>query len=559
MVRNVWRWFNREFNGLHEAALLLALSSLASQALSLIQDRLLASTFGASSSLDIYYSAFRIPDLIYVSIGSFVSVSVIIPIVIKKFKPDELGPTQKFLEGTFTAFCFVMAAASAIVFFIIPFLKPLVVPGFTPEAATEWVTLSRIILWSPFLLGLSNLVGSFTQSFKKFFVYALSPIFYNIGNILGIAVFYPWWGLPGLAWGIAVGALMHFAIQLPTLYRSGLWLRLTTHIDWPELRRVVLISLPRTLTLSASQFVILILVALASLMAEGSITVFNFAYSLQSIPLMIIGVSYSVAAFPTLVKLFSEGNRERFLEHISRALANVLFWSIPATVLFVVLRAQIVRVTLGAGNFSWSDTRLTAAALALFVVSAVGQGLVLLFVRGYYAGGITRKPLIVNLSSSLAIVLLAYSFHWLFDASTSLQGLFHDVVRVRDVAGAQVLILPLAFSLGSLANAIIFWFTFEKDFGRFTPSVRRSLWQSLSGGVVLAIASYCSLTLLAEVLNTHTLSGIFLQGFSAGMFGIILDLIWLKSLGNEELAGFELALLERFWKAKPLSPEMPEL
>jgi putative peptidoglycan lipid II flippase len=402
---------------------------------------------------------------------------VIIPIVIKKFKPDELGPTQKFLEGTFTAFCFVMAAVSAIAFFIIPLLKPLVVPGFTPAAATEWVTLSRIILWSPFLLGLSNLVGSFTQSFKKFFVYALSPIFYNIGNILGIAVFYPWWGLSGLAWGIAVGALMHFAIQLPTLYRSGLWLRLTRNIDWPELRRVVLISLPRTLTLSASQFVILILVALASLMAEGSITVFNFAYSLQSIPLMIIGVSYSVAAFPTLVKLFSEGNRERFLEHISRALANVLFWSIPATILFVVLRAQIVRVTLGAGNFSWSDTRLTAAALALFVVSAVGQGLVLLFVRGYYAGGITRKPLIVNLSSSLAIVLLAYGLHWLFGVSASLQEIFHDIVRVRDVSGAQVLVLPLAFSLGSLANAIIFWFSFERDFGPFTPNVRRSLWQ----------------------------------------------------------------------------------
>src|SRR3989344_406471 len=120
MVKRVLSWFNREIDGLHEVAILLALSSFASQLLSIVRDRLLASTFGASHSLDIYYSAFRLPDLIYVSIGSFVSISVIIPLVIKKYRPDDLAPVQIFLEGILTIFCAVMVVVSAIVYLIIP-------------------------------------------------------------------------------------------------------------------------------------------------------------------------------------------------------------------------------------------------------------------------------------------------------------------------------------------------------------------------------------------------------------------------------------------------------
>jgi putative peptidoglycan lipid II flippase len=110
-----------------------------------------------------------------------------------------------------------------------------------------------------------------------------------------------------------------------------------------------------------------------------------------------------VAAFPLLVKTFSSKDNINFIKHIISAARQIIFWSLPIMVLLIVLRAQIVRVILGTNSFSWADTRLTAASVALFVISLVSQGLVLLFIRGYYASGNTRKPLVINVFSSIMV------------------------------------------------------------------------------------------------------------------------------------------------------------
>jgi len=109
--------------------------------------------------------------------------------------------------------------------------------------------------------------------------------------------------------------------------------------------------------------------------------------------------------------------REKFVENVVVATRHILFWSLPVVVLFIVLRAQIVRTILGTGEFGWAETRLTAAALALFAVSLVAQSIVLLFVRGYYAAGNTMKPLLVNILSAGGIVVSAYLFINIFEAS----------------------------------------------------------------------------------------------------------------------------------------------
>src|SRR5690606_25115168 len=133
-------------------------------------------------------------------------------------------------------------------------------------------------------------------------------------------------------------------------------------------------------------------VSLASTLTVGAISVFNLSYNLQSVPLSLIGVSYSVAAFPTLVEYFNGRNLREFMHHVMIPIRQIIFWSTPVITLFIVLRAQIVRVILGTGNFDWSDTRLTAAALALFIISVVAQSIVLLLIRAYYAAGRTWKP-----------------------------------------------------------------------------------------------------------------------------------------------------------------------
>ena len=216
----VKRWFSfigQEIRGLHEAAYLLGAFALLSLILALVRDKLLAYTFGAGHALDVYYAAFRIPDLIFATVGSLVSASILLPYFIDRFESSkEKG--QVFTDGIFTVFFSLMAIVSAIVFFLAPYLVPIALPGFAHDPALPQLVLSmRIMLLSPFFLGLSNLLSSLTQMHHRFLVYAASPVVYNAGIILGVLVGYPLFGIPGMALGVVGGAFLHMAIQIPFL------------------------------------------------------------------------------------------------------------------------------------------------------------------------------------------------------------------------------------------------------------------------------------------------------------------------------------------------------
>jgi putative peptidoglycan lipid II flippase len=559
MVKRFFRIIHKEWGGLHEAALLLGLSALASQLLALWRDHLLAGRFGAGQTLDIYYAAFRIPDLVYATIASFVSVTVLIPFLIDKIEARDNAKAKALMDSVFTVFCLAMALVSAVLFFLVPYLTKLTAPGFSATAQAELVAFTRILLWSPFFLGISNLLGSVTQSLRKFFIYALSPLLYNFGIILGVTVFYPLIGPTGLVWGVAAGALLHLAIQLPVLAEHGFFPGLTRRIDWGAVRKVIGVSLPRTVTLATNQLSIVVLVSLASFMKAGSIAVFNFAYNLQSVPLAIVGVSYSVAAFPQLTKLFARGDKKEFLAEIGNAIRHIAFWSFISAVLFIVLRAQIVRVILGAGRFSWSDTRLTAACLALFAVSVVAQSLCQLFVRAYYATGRTLTPLLINVFSASVVIALSFGFSQLYESSPLFKYFLENLLRVDDLAGTSILILPLAFSCGLIVNAILHWVFFERDFAKLPRNTWRGVWQTLSAALLGGSAAYVALNLVQQFLSNHSFFGIFTQGLLSGLAGLVIFVLILVLMKNEEVGEIVRAMQSKFWKAKAVAPEQEGL
>ena len=566
MVRRFLNFFQKELTGLHEAAFLLGLSALLSQLLALLRDRLLATSFGAGQALDVYYAAFRIPDLLYVFLGSFVSVTVVLPFLLGYLEKGNRPAAEHLLSSLLYNFLIVMILVITITFVLMPIVIDWVAPGFSLTSRLELLHLSRILLLSPLLLGLSNLFANLTQSSKKFLLYALSPVLYNLGIILGVILFYPYWGLSGLAWGVVLGAFFHFAIQWPALYRGPVTLRSPLTV-WRssgkthEWRKIFLLSWPRTLTLSANQLATMVLVALASYLTAGSIAVFNFAYNLQSTIVAIIGVSYSVAAFPTLVRLFNNGNSEQgpFIRQLAATIRHIIFWSLPALVLAIVLRAQIVRVILGTGKFDWRDTRLTAAALAVFLISVTAQSLILLFVRGYYACGQTRKPLIINVTSSLLVVLLTLGLLRLFVWWPAIKfGLAH-ILRVVDVQGVDILILPLAFTIGSLVNLFVFWRAFRRDFGAFPALLHKSLGQSTIAALVAGGVTYLILQFLAPVLDQTTGLGIFTQGLFAGLAGLASWVLVLLGVHNQEIAEVIRVLTSRFWRRQIVVPESEQL
>ncbi|MCH7529684.1 murein biosynthesis integral membrane protein MurJ [Patescibacteria group bacterium] len=559
MVERILNLIHREIRGVHEAAYLLGLFALFSQVLALIRDRLLASSFGAGSVLDVYYAAFRIPDVIFVSVASLVSIYVLIPFLAEKSAISE-DEERKFISTIFSAFALIILFISAVMFLFTPQLLGVIFPGLVDSPLySDLVILTRILLLQPILLGISSLFGSITQTRQRFILYALSPLLYNLGIIGGILFLYPLFGIPGLGYGVVLGALLHLVIQLPFIIKTGFVPRFSFSINLSEVKKVVFLSLPRTLALSANQIALLFLISFASLMAVGSITVFNLSFNLQAVPLSIIAVSYSVAAFPTLARLFSNGEQKQFLEQMLVAARHILFWSTPAIALFVVLRAQIVRVVLGSGAFDWADTRLTAAVLALFAISLTAQGLNLLFIRGYYASGNTKKPLIINVISSILIVAFSYLFIKLFATFEGWRFFFESLLRVEDLAGTEILMLPLGYSLAVIINAIVFWIAFQKDFKSFSFSLSTVFFQSLSAAIVLGFVAYQFLEILDNVFDINTFWGIFLQGALSGMAGIIAAVILLKLTKSKELSEVWKSLHHKFWKTRAVASEQTEL
>ncbi len=545
MMNRAFKFLSYEVRGLHVAVYILAFSALLSSILALLRDRLLAHAFGASATLDVYYAAFRIPDLIFVAIGALVSVYILIPELAKRVPEEQ----RKYIDTILVGFSILAIAVSVVAFITAPLLLRLLFPQLMTSDG-NLVLLTRIMLLQPIFLGLSNIMAAVTQVRSRYALYALSPLLYNLGIIVGILLFYPIWGISGLAIGVVLGAFLHFAIQIPTTYSDGFFHSVPRLTNPKVLFETAFISIPRALALSMNQVSFLGLTALAALLTSGSVTVFMFAYNLQAVPLAIIGASYSVAAFPMLAAAIARKELDAFVSHIATAARHIFFWSLPATALVIVLRAHIVRVVLGSGAFDWTDTRLTAAAFALLSISLVFQGLMLLLVRGYYAAGRTFMPFFVACGSAVSTIALGALLVGFFE-DPWLAGVSQEILRVAGVPGSTVLALAFSYSFVVVVSTIVLLVHFERRFGGFLRSVIRSWGESalaaLSGGAV----AYIVLAVIGPITLASTTLSVFTRGFIGGVAGIgaCMFVYWL--LGNREFKENASAIHDRLWR-KPL-------
>ena len=528
MVRGLLERIAAPVRGLHQAAYLLAALTLASQILALLRDRAFAHTFGASETLDLYYAAFRVPDLVFALVSSLVSAYILIPRITGMDRETTrriLSESATFLFGLGGLLCVGLAV------FMLSFLAFLY-PDFVNSAhQAEFVLLSRLLLIQPILLGLSGVIGSVVQVHRRFFLFSLSPLLYNLGIILGAIVFYPHYGLLGIGFGVIVGAVAYLAVNVPVVVRAGVMPRLrfpTSSIMLPIVRA----SIPRSLALGMGSITALVLTSLASRIGTGAVSVFTFASNLEAVPLALIGSSYAVAAFPALSEARAAENHGEFLRILSSSARHIILWSLVALGLIAVLRAHIVRVILGTGAFDWNATRLTAALLVVLAVGLVAQGLVLLFSRALYAARQSWRPLIYQVVAGALTVLLALSFLSGNDESRSVLAGF---LRVGDVAGTSVLFVALASTLGQIFLVVLSLIALR----RVAPGLARSLVRPCRDGAAAALVgglvAYGTLMLEGGVASLTTLISVSLEGFLAGLVGLAAAALALFLLKNEEI------------------------
>lgn len=549
--------FNQKITSVHAAALIIGAAGFLSRILGLFRDRLLASRFGAGDTLDAYYAAFQIPDTLFTVFLIGAASAAILPVFIdyREHGRDSMALIQKLL----TIFS-VLAALSVLVLIIAsPSIVPLIVPGFSPEKAGLATALTRIMMLSPFFLGVAGIISSVLQAYHRFLVYAVPPIFYNLAIIFGIIVLVPVLGPTGLAWGVALGALLQVLVQLPLFFRLGFRPNFSFNLRDPGVKKIFRISLPRVAALSFNQITLLVLVGITSFLTAGSVSVFKFAINLIYFPIGLFGVSYALAIFPKLSERVVKNQGNEFFSELSAGMRSVIFWSLPITFLFVVLRAHIVRVILGAGHFNWNDTRLVAASMAALSFMILFEGLNTLLIRAFYALEKTREPLIVNIVASLATVLTAVGLLGFFAVNPEALRALSYLFRVGDLAATQVLGIAIAFSFGSTLNFMLLFSKLRKTsvaaFGINTRRNFRHIAKIFLASAIGGFAAYGALLPFPALLPTNTFFGIALQGISAGISGFAAYFAALYIMHSEEF----LSLLESFRLRLYSTKKQPEI
>jgi putative peptidoglycan lipid II flippase len=389
---------------------------------------------------------------------------------------------------------------------------------------------------SPFLLGISGIFGGALVSFKKFLIYSLAPIFYNFGIIIGALFLVKPFGPAGLAWGVVLGALLHLLIQYPAVKFSGFHFQPMFFEAWknPDVRKVLRLMIPRTLTIAVSQINFTIITIFASTLATGSLAVFNFANNIQSAPLGLFGISFAIAVFPTLSAHNARNETGKFVRAFSRTFRQVLFFVIPLSMFLFVLRAQTVRVLLGTGKFNWDDTIMTFQVLGLMTISLFAQSLLPLLTRAFYAIQNTKTPLyiaIVSETVNIVTVLL--------------------LIKKYDVFG-----LAIAFSLASVINMILLLIYLRKnlpniDGKNILNSTSRIIAATIVAGVVTQVAKY----IVGSRGELDTFVAVLTQLVIAGGAGMAAFCLASYYLDVKEFFQFTDSLTRKIFGAKKLISE----
>ncbi|MBU1034642.1 murein biosynthesis integral membrane protein MurJ [Patescibacteria group bacterium] len=524
------RLWHGETNGLTTAAFIVGGASMASRVIGVLRDRVLASSFGAGDVLDVYYAAFRLPDLLYTLLILGALSAGFIPVFAEYLETKGEGEAWRLAERVLSVIgATMLIVCSALVIFA-PLLVPAMLPGFGGEKLEAAIKLTRVMALSPFFLGLSAVMGGILQATRRFMAFALAPVFYNFGIIFGALVLAPVMGVTGLAWGVVLGAFLHLITQSSVALRLGLRRIPAPSLRTEGVRRILFLMAPRTAGLAVSQVNMVILLSLASALPVGSIAVFNLANNLQSFPVGIFGIAFSVAAFPSLARAAGAGRNEEFRDILNSAARKVVFLLLPSTVIFILLRAQIVRLVLGTGVFDWNDTIRTANILGIFAVSMIFQALAPLVARAFYALQDTWTPLVAGVLSEAFNLTLA--------------------ILLRNYFG--IMGLAIAFSVAAFFNLLLLvWLLNLKrgslGEGKFTLSAAKTC----AASIALLGFGWLVRQAVGTVFPLHTFWQVALQAIATILMGMGAFIVVAILLKSEEFMEFHQAIAKRLFKRLP--------
>ncbi len=538
MVKNLLSILNTRQTTILSGASILMLTVFASKFLGLVRDRLLVHQFDTSQAA-IFFAAFRLPDLIF-QLLIFGALSVaFIPVFTEQLQEKGERGAFEFANSILNLAFLLFGGVALICFIFAPALNSLMVPGFSGAEKEMTDSLTRIILLGQLILVIGSFFVGIAQSFQRFIIPSLAPLFYNLGIIFGIVFLSPSFGIVGPAFGVVIGAMLHVLIQLPLINSLGFRYRLSLDYVNSGVKEIIKLMSFRNIGLAVEQLNDTVGLALASLISYSSVTILTFAQHLQIVPIGLFGATIAQAALPMLSRARATGQMEEFKSTILSTMHQILFLTLPSAAILVVLRIPVVRLTFGASQFNWTDTVLTGRTLAFLAIGLTAQAVVLLLVRGFYALKDTRTPVIVSVVSVAVNIFLSVLF-----------------VQVWHL---EVWSLGLGFSVATnMSVLLLLWFLNQKVGGFNRKRLVIPALKMLLASAVAALALYIPIKALDQLVfdTTRTINLIALTGI-ASVFGISIYLLLVWLLRVQEVYAY-VNLLKRVysWQVKIKSKEI---
>ncbi len=520
------------------AGWILSFSALVSALLGLVRTRLLLDSYGVSIETDIYNIAFRIPDLIYTLIIGGALSAAFIPIFIShwnKNKKEAWAIADSFLKISFLA-VLVLAIILAI---LMPVIIDVLFSGFSTEEKKLSVELSRIMLLSPMILGISAVFSNILQSMNRFIIYAFCPLFYNIGLIMGIVLFTKWWGIYGLAWGVVFGALLHLLIQVPVVLKTGFSFSKSIKIH-PAIFRVIKLMAPRSFALGIYQINIIAITAIAATISSGSITIFVNSHNIDLLLTGVFGISFATALFPTLSDSYSKKNYQKYLDSFSHVLRGVFFITFPIGLLLFILRFHIIQLIYGVDNVSTADIQLMAAVLGVLSFGAFSYALTPIITRAFYARENTITPVIASVINMILTISISSVLLFLIFPNTDLISSINSFLHLEGLENTEVIALPLAVTIAGIVSLITVFISFLMSDKR-NSVIMRDVWSSILrigfASLVSAVVAWGVLRFINESFKYNSTSVLILESMliSSIVLVIYLTMVYIMRFPEKEV------------------------
>ena len=273
----------------------------------------------------------------------------------------------------------------------------LVAPGFGNDDLALVSKILRVLAISPILFGISNTLGAMLIAKRRFLFYGLSPVLYNLGIIGGTFFLSARFGIMGVAIGTVIGAGLHMLTRLIDALISGFRFKVTFQFKTPEFKKTIQLMIPKMFGHPVELAMFWGFTVIASTLGAGSVVILNFARNFQSVPVSLIGITFSTTAFPIMAKAIADHSQEEFRKVLKNSFWLILAGSTLAAIVTFIIREPLIRIVLGGGAFSEEAISRTSTMLGVFTLAMPTESLRHLLARAFYATKNTTIPVVLGI------------------------------------------------------------------------------------------------------------------------------------------------------------------